>query len=166
MISSRNKYPFLLRFRCFHYSSTSESRLPQIERSYRHIAILSPLRQYTISFAAILQPRRLALIFHIARHDAFFAAEGGRSVALFRLSYVSPSDIIAAGNARVLKRDGEGMHIDRKHEFPTFGCRPSAKVMIYIQSRQVKRPISATGSHLCAVAIFSRAFAHARGVLP
>jgi len=31
-------------------------------------------------------------------------------VALFRFSYVSPSDIIATGNARILKRGEEELH--------------------------------------------------------
>ena len=65
-----------------------------------------------------------SLLFSILPGTTHFSpqkGDGGWSVALFRLSYIFPSDIIAAGNARVLERGGEGLHIDRKHEFPPSG---------------------------------------------
>lgn len=78
-----------------------------------------------------------------------------------------PCDIIAAGNARKEMGVGEGLH-GPETRISHLQWRPrrarSAKVTIYIQSRWVERPISATGFHLHAVAIFSyfHAFARAR----
>ena len=168
MILIRNKYPFYYTLRFFHYSFTSASIL-----ALHRLNVLTVISQSFLPFGStpfLLQPYfnpADSLLFSILPGTTHFSpqkGDGGWSVALFRLSYIFPSDVIAAGNARVLERGREGLHIDRKHEFP-----PSGTVRAECQSNDLHsipgklsdrfpRPIP-----ICVPSQFSRVHLHVRG---
>jgi len=129
-----------------------DSRLPQIERfSYRNPFSSSTAHRFFCSHTLTALTRS-----YFPYCTTYFSLQkGGWSLYFASLTFLRATLLRLV--MHVFWKEARKNYIDRKHEFPTFRCpsAPSAKVTIYIQF-QVKRPISATGSHLRAVAIFSR----------